>query len=333
MGASRLHVRLLAGENDHHRAEATFKALARALDDATRSDPRLGGEVPSTKGVDLIDLHVHTTASDGRLSPTEAVQAAAERGLSAVAITDHDVLSGLAEAWPRRRQGLEVVPGIEMTAQWQGPRAVHVLGYFVDPANVALRAALDRARSLMGDHVDGVLDEIRAGRRDAGARTTSTAIGIATPAGRRWCWACSSTACCAARRPGPACACCAWRPPSRARTRCGEAVDLIHQAGGVASLAHPAKLKRAQPLLSAHDARAADRHRPGCNRSLAVDPGRLGQPALPRRRARLGVLVSGGSDDHGKRTAEGAHAPRLAGRADSRCSKRSGNGRWHIRRG
>ena len=50
-GRFSLHVRLLAGENDHHRAEATFKALARALDDATRPDPRLGGAVPSTKGV------------------------------------------------------------------------------------------------------------------------------------------------------------------------------------------------------------------------------------------------------------------------------------------
>jgi imidazoleglycerol-phosphate dehydratase len=50
-GRFTLHVRLLAGENDHHRAEATFKALARALDDATRFDPRLGTEVPSTKGV------------------------------------------------------------------------------------------------------------------------------------------------------------------------------------------------------------------------------------------------------------------------------------------
>jgi imidazoleglycerol-phosphate dehydratase len=50
-GRFSLHVRLLAGDNDHHRAEATFKALARALDDATRHDPRLGGDVPSTKGV------------------------------------------------------------------------------------------------------------------------------------------------------------------------------------------------------------------------------------------------------------------------------------------
>jgi imidazoleglycerol-phosphate dehydratase len=50
-GRFSLHVRLLAGDNDHHRAEASFKALARALDDATRPDPRLGTEVPSTKGV------------------------------------------------------------------------------------------------------------------------------------------------------------------------------------------------------------------------------------------------------------------------------------------
>ena len=50
-GRFALHVKLLAGENDHHRAEATFKALARALDDATRPDPRLAGAVPSTKGV------------------------------------------------------------------------------------------------------------------------------------------------------------------------------------------------------------------------------------------------------------------------------------------
>jgi len=50
-GRFALHIRLLSGDNDHHRAEATFKALARALDDATRLDPRLGDVVPSTKGV------------------------------------------------------------------------------------------------------------------------------------------------------------------------------------------------------------------------------------------------------------------------------------------
>ena len=67
---------------------------------------------------------MHTTASDGRLSPTEAVHAANERGLSAIAITDHDVLSGLDEAFAAAASmSLEIVPGIEMTAAWEGPRA------------------------------------------------------------------------------------------------------------------------------------------------------------------------------------------------------------------
>ena len=108
----------------------------------------------------MIDLHVHTTASDGRLAPAEVIAAAAERGLAAVAITDHDVLSGLAEAMEAAPPGLEVVPGIEMTCRWQGPRAVHVLGYFVDVASTALQAALARAQRLMERHVESVLVEI-----------------------------------------------------------------------------------------------------------------------------------------------------------------------------
>ncbi|MBV9577729.1 MAG: PHP domain-containing protein, partial [Chloroflexi bacterium] len=56
----------------------------------------------------MIDLHVHTTASDGRLSPTDVVAAAAERGLDAIAITDHDVLSGIEEARAAAPHGLEI---------------------------------------------------------------------------------------------------------------------------------------------------------------------------------------------------------------------------------
>src|SRR5881227_3827984 len=104
----------------------------------TRASPRS----PVHQRRYLIDLHVHTTASDGRLSPAEMVRAAAERGLSAVAITDHDVLWGLDEALAAAPAGLEVVPGIEMTCGWEGPRAVHVLGYFVEPSSAALQAAL-----------------------------------------------------------------------------------------------------------------------------------------------------------------------------------------------
>jgi predicted metal-dependent phosphoesterase TrpH len=78
-----------------------------------------------------------------------------------VAITDHDVTSGLAEATQAAPTGLEIIPGIEMTAQWQGPKAVHVLGYFIDPSESRLRKALERAQKLMERHVDAVLLEIQ----------------------------------------------------------------------------------------------------------------------------------------------------------------------------
>src|SRR6266496_3628856 len=99
----------------------------------------------------FVDLHVHTTASDGRLSPAEAARAAGER-----------VLSGLEEAFDAAPPGLEIVPGIEMTASWQGPKAVHVLGYFINPATPQLQAALSKAQRAMEHHVDTVLAAIKA---------------------------------------------------------------------------------------------------------------------------------------------------------------------------
>jgi predicted metal-dependent phosphoesterase TrpH len=79
----------------------------------------------------MIDLHVHTTASDGTLSPTEMVRHAHARGLSAVAITDHDTVEGVAEALAAGAEaGIEVVPGIEISAEHH-LGALHVLGYYM----------------------------------------------------------------------------------------------------------------------------------------------------------------------------------------------------------
>ncbi|MBR1456475.1 MAG: PHP domain-containing protein [Oscillospiraceae bacterium] len=89
-----------------------------------------------------IDLHVHTTASDGSTAPADAVRLALERGLSAIAVTDHDTVSGYAEAARAGETlGVEVVPGIEISTRYEGP--VHILGYFVDPASEVLRPVLD----------------------------------------------------------------------------------------------------------------------------------------------------------------------------------------------
>lgn len=79
------------------------------------------------------DLHIHTTASDGTLSPSRVVEIAAEIGLAAVGITDHDAVAGIDEALAAgERCGVEVVPGIEISATHDDGAEVHVLGYFLD---------------------------------------------------------------------------------------------------------------------------------------------------------------------------------------------------------
>lgn len=86
-----------------------------------------------------IDLHVHTTASDGTLTPAQAVALAKEQGLAAVAVTDHDTASGYAEAAAAGEVlGVEVVPGIEISTKYGG--AVHILGYYIDPQSESLAA-------------------------------------------------------------------------------------------------------------------------------------------------------------------------------------------------
>jgi len=232
------------------------------------------------------------------------VRAAADRGLSAIAITDHDVLSGIAEAVAAAPSGLEVVAGIEMTAEWEGRKPVHVLGYFVDPANSALVRALDRARSLMALHVDAVLDEIRkVGKtlelEDLDRYRHRYAGGAALIFGMIQRGVLRGTA------PGTG-----WRLLRQAAYEpraytVSDAARLIHQAGGVASLAHPAKIKRGQPLL------AADELTPLMATGLdAIEawqwiPNGWGSTHYLAVARDLGALVSGGSDDHGKRAADG----------------------------
>lgn len=89
-----------------------------------------------------IDLHVHTTASDGTLTGAEAAQLAAQAGLAAIAVTDHDTVSGFAAASEAGHAvGVEVVPGIEISTKYGGP--VHILGYFIDPSSPKLRPVLE----------------------------------------------------------------------------------------------------------------------------------------------------------------------------------------------
>ncbi|TME35659.1 MAG: PHP domain-containing protein [Chloroflexi bacterium] len=268
--------------------------------------PTSGRRSPIHQRRHLIDLHVHTTASDGRLSPGEVVAAAAERGLSALAITDHDVLSGLDEAVAAAPANLEVVPGIEMTASWHGSqRAVHVLGYFIDRNSPELQVALQRAQRLMERHVDAVLDEIRKvggvlQRQDLDRYRHRYAGGAALVLGML------EHGVLRGAPPGTGMRLLRLAAAEPRAYSVGEAVGLIHHAGGVASLAHPAKLKRGEPLLSAEDLAPLMAHGFDAVEAWQWIPGGWGSGHYLGVADALGVLVSGGSDDHGKRTTEGA---------------------------
>ncbi len=99
----------------------------------------------------LIDLHTHSSVSDGTDSPAVLVGAARAAGLDVVALTDHDTTAGWAAAAAARPRGLTVVPGLELSCRWfpagRPPIAVHLLADLVDPDHPALDAELTRLRA------------------------------------------------------------------------------------------------------------------------------------------------------------------------------------------
>jgi 3',5'-nucleoside bisphosphate phosphatase len=100
----------------------------------------------------FIDLHTHSTASDGTDSPAELVATARAAGLDVVALTDHDTTVGWAPAMAALPAGLTLVPGLELSCRWNPPDGsrsteLHLLGYLVDPAHPELASTLDRLRS------------------------------------------------------------------------------------------------------------------------------------------------------------------------------------------
>lgn len=87
----------------------------------------------------FVDLHCHSTASDGTLAPADVVRLAQRSGLTALALTDHDTIGGVAEAAAEAKKlGLDFLPGIEISAEYPHPGTMHILGYGVDPSRPSL---------------------------------------------------------------------------------------------------------------------------------------------------------------------------------------------------
>jgi 3',5'-nucleoside bisphosphate phosphatase len=108
-----------------------------------------------------IDLHTHSTASDGTLTPAELVVAARAAGLDVVALTDHDSTSGWEPARRALPDGLTLVPGAELSCRWQGI-GLHLLAYLFDPADDALVTALARVRAAREHRAEQMIDLLRA---------------------------------------------------------------------------------------------------------------------------------------------------------------------------
>ncbi len=246
----------------------------------------------------MIDLHLHTTASDGLLAPRDLVARAAAAGITTMAVTDHDTVGGLAEARDAAGVlGLEFVSGIEITAV-EGTRDVHVLGYFFDPSSPVLTTFLDAQRADRIRRVRAIGERLRALGRpiDVEALIASAASQPGRSVGRPQIADALAAAGYAIDRrdafdrllgnDGPA-----YVP------RCGpspeEVVRIVGDAGGVTSLAHPGLLRNdaiiprlASAGLPAIEVRHSDHDHATETRYREIA-------------AALGLAVSGGSDFHG----------------------------------
>lgn len=107
-----------------------------------------------------VDLHIHTTASDGSLTPSQVVRYANEKGLKAIAITDHDTIHGNQEAIKEGiREGVEVIPGVEISVDYS-PGTMHMLGYFIDTDDLTLNEKLTLLQGSRADRNPRIIEKL-----------------------------------------------------------------------------------------------------------------------------------------------------------------------------
>jgi predicted metal-dependent phosphoesterase TrpH len=262
-----------------------------------------------------IDLHTHTTVSDGSDSPRELVENAVAAGVDVIGLTDHDTTAGWGEALEAAATvGLGVVPGIELSAQildntgQTPPLSVHVLGYLVDPANPVLVEELARIRTHRDDRLrlmverltedlDVTWDEVAQGIAEGATpgrphiASVLVAKGIVADVSEAFDYYLAPH--------GP------YHVPHYA-PRLPRALEVINQAGGVAVLAHPLSGDRRFALEGVDDVdrlvlELATLQRHGLagveihHRENA--PKHLG--ALSQAATIVGLIQTGSSDYHG----------------------------------
>lgn len=111
----------------------------------------------------FVDLHIHTIYSDGILTPQEIIQQASQIGLEAVAITDHDSVDGLEDATEEgRKLGVDVIPGIELTAYDEKDFEFHILGYFINYQSEDLKKFLEESKKERRIRAEKIVEKLKA---------------------------------------------------------------------------------------------------------------------------------------------------------------------------
>jgi 3',5'-nucleoside bisphosphate phosphatase len=247
-----------------------------------------------------LDLHLHTTHSDGSCTPTEVVNMAHHAGVTALAITDHDIMTGVTEAITAGQQcGIEIIPGVEISSL-AGTSELHVLGYFLDQQDPDLLARLKTLRDarhrrnpqiierLQTLGIDITYDEVRAlagsdsvGRPHiARALMDKRVVASAKEAFDRF-LAEGKPAYVPRELPSPA-----------------EAICWIKAARGLAVLAHPTWVKVAEQSLVDLVRQLKADGLDGVEVYYSTHAARQTREYLSLAQ-QLGLLVTGGSDFHG----------------------------------
>lgn len=108
----------------------------------------------------MLDLHIHTTASDGSLTPTQVVQLARKKGFSLIAVTDHDTMGGVAEALEAgKKYNVDVVPGVEISSGVT--LEVHMLGYGMSPDHPVMKAMMEDMRAARVERMERIIENLQ----------------------------------------------------------------------------------------------------------------------------------------------------------------------------
>jgi hypothetical protein len=248
-----------------------------------------------------IDLHIHTTSSDGSFPPREIVEKALDADLAAIAITDHDTTSGILEAINAGAElGLEIVPGIEFSVN-HGERSFHMLGYFIDPDNASLNERLKEVRRFREERNPRIIAKLNElgmeiAIEEALAKTSGDTLGrphIAAVLLEKGYVKNTQEAFDKYLANGAA------AYVERDRMTSLEAIELLKGAGGVAVLAHPGIYRLSDSELDEAVSGLADAGLQGIE-VIYPEHTREMEGKYYEIAGRYGLAVTGGTDFHGE---------------------------------